>query len=85
MARITLTLPKPALDEIQRQLDTHNESTGATLELTSYLERVLLEIAGMPALQAAIPALEVDRDQSFQASIKAKQAEIVESFTEKPT
>ena len=83
--KIELNIPKPALDEISDQLAKHNEATGAELDLTSYLERVILEVAGMPALQAAIPALEKQRDEGYQTSVKAAQAHILDAFSEAPS
>ena len=80
-----LNIPKAALEELQRQLAKHNEATGAQLELKPYLERVILEVAGMPALQTAIPALETARDEGYAASVKAAQAQILDGFSDQPS
>lgn len=84
MSKIALEIPQPALDALQAQLDQHNTATGATLQLTPYLERMVLEVAGMPALRDAIPALEAARDLGYQAAVKAEQARIAQSLGATP-
>lgn len=80
--QVSLEIPAKALNEIQRQLDQHNESTGAELELLPYLKRVILEVAGMPAMQEAIPIIEAARDRSHQIALNEKQADIIDSFAD---
>lgn len=80
--QITLEVPQPALDAIEAQLAQHNEQTGAQLTLLPYLERVILEIAGAPALQERIPALENARDSGYQRAIKDAQEDILLALQE---
>lgn len=77
MPTFELTISDAALEKLQVVVARYNENTGLNLTVKQWAIRHLKEVAIGQELGAAVQEMEKERDEAYQAAVKARFEELL--------